>query len=94
MKNSYFTSNFYASQSNFNISISLLKIVKRLATLWFQLEDMFQIVTPQGNEKVTIQIKDTPTKVYTMCQITNFARKMGGYKFGQVNAFLASRDFI
>ena len=34
-------------------------------TLWFQLEDMFQlIVTPQGIEKVTIQLKDTPTKVY------------------------------
>ena len=26
---------------------------------------MFQlIVTPQGNEKVTIQLKDAPTKVY------------------------------
>ena len=37
------------------------------ATLWFQLEDMFQlIVTPQGNEKVTIQLKDTPTKVYAI----------------------------
>ena len=36
-------------------------------TLWFQLEDMFQlIVTPQGNEKVTIQLKDTPTKVYAI----------------------------
>ena len=30
-------------------------------TLWFQLEDMFQlIVTPQGIEKVTIQLIDTP----------------------------------
>ena len=38
-----------------------------LVTLWFQLEDMFQlIVTPQGIEKVTIQLKDTPTKVYTI----------------------------
>ena len=35
----------------------------RYTTLWFQLEDMFQlIVTAQGNEKVTIQLKDTPTK--------------------------------
>ena len=30
----------------------------KLRTLWFQLEDMFQlIVTPQGIEKVTIQLK-------------------------------------
>ena len=36
-------------------------------TLWFQLEDMFQlIVTPQGIEKVTIQLKDTHTKVYAI----------------------------
>ena len=36
-------------------------------TLWFQLEDMFQlIVTPQGIEKVTIQLIDTPTKVYAI----------------------------
>ena len=36
-------------------------------TLWSQLEDMFQlIVTPQGVEKVTIQLKDTPTKVYAI----------------------------
>ena len=35
-------------------------------TLWFQLEDMFQsIVTPQGIEKVTIQLKETSTKVYS-----------------------------
>ena len=34
-------------------------------TIWLQLENMFQlIVTPQGIEKVTIQLKDTPTKVY------------------------------
>ena len=39
-----------------------------LITLWFQSEDMFQlIVMPQGNEKVTIQLKDTPTKVYAIC---------------------------
>ena len=33
-------------------------------TFWFQLEDMFQlIVTPQGIEKVTIKLIDTPKKV-------------------------------
>ena len=38
-----------------------------LCTLWFQLEDMFQlIVMPQGIEKVTIQLIDTPTKVYAI----------------------------
>ena len=38
-----------------------------LITLWFQLEDMFQlIVMPQGIEKVTIQLIDTPTKVYAI----------------------------
>ena len=37
------------------------------ATLWLQLEDMFQlIVTPQGIEQVTLQSKDTPTKVYAV----------------------------
>ena len=34
-----------------------------LVSLWFQLENMFLlIVTPQGIEKVTIQLIDTPTK--------------------------------
>ena len=38
-----------------------------ITTLWCQLEDMFQlIVTPQGIEKVMIQLKDTPTKVYAI----------------------------
>ena len=38
-----------------------------VTTLWCQLEDMFQlIVTAQGIEKVTIQLKDTPTKVYAI----------------------------
>ena len=38
-----------------------------LPTLWFQLEDMFQlIVTPKGIEKVMIQLKDTPSKVYAI----------------------------
>ena len=40
-----------------------------LLTLWFQLEDMFQlIVTPQGIEKVMIQLKDTYTKAYAIHQ--------------------------
>ena len=39
-------------------------------TLWCQLEDMFQlIVTPQGIEKVTIQLIDTPTRVYAIYAI-------------------------
>ena len=37
------------------------------STLWFQLEDMFQLIgTLQGIEKVTIQLKDTPTEVYAI----------------------------
>ena len=33
----------------------------------FQLEDIFQlIVTPQGIEKIMIQLKDTPTQVYAI----------------------------
>ena len=43
-------------------------------TFWFQLEDMFQlIVTPQGIEKVMIQLIDTPTKVYAIewSELTN-----------------------
>ena len=35
------------------------------STLWCQLEDIFQLtVTPQGIEKVAIQLIDTPTKVW------------------------------
>ena len=38
-----------------------------LATLWFQLEDRLQLkVTPQGIEKVMIQLIDTPIKVYAI----------------------------
>ena len=32
-----------------------------ISTLWFQLEDMFQIIVkPQVIKNVTIQLKDTP----------------------------------
>ena len=44
----------------------LMIAVYSISTLWFQLEDMFQlIVMPQGIE-VTIQLKDTPTIVYAI----------------------------
>ena len=40
---------------------------KIVLTLWCQLEDMVQLtVMPQGIEKVTIQLLDTPTKVYAI----------------------------
>ena len=46
---------------------SLVYSIKKLGTLWCRLEDMFQLlVTPQGIEKVTIQLVDTPTKVYAI----------------------------
>ena len=49
------------------VSCRLPFIVAYSGTLWFQLEDMFQlIVTPQGVEKVMIQLKDTSTKVYAI----------------------------
>ena len=53
-----------ASQTN----KTLTGVIRRCgSTLWCQLEDMFQlIVTPQGIEKVMIQLKDTPTKVYAI----------------------------
>ena len=36
-------------------------------TLWCQLEDMFKlIVTPQDIEIITIQLIDTPPKVYAI----------------------------
>ena len=61
-------------QLAFQIDLTFLKLLQKplffcrtTATLWFQLEDMFQlIVTPQGIEKVTIQLIDTPTKVYAI----------------------------
>ena len=44
-------------------------------TLWFQSKDMFQlIVMPQGIEKVTIQLKDTLTKVYAMGAVLIFIK--------------------
>ena len=50
------------------VNITGFNVLKCLwLTLWFQLEDMFQLVgTPQGIEKVMIQLKDTPTKVYAV----------------------------
>ena len=46
---------------------SLVYSIKKLGTLWCRLEDMFQLlVTPQGIEKVTIQLVDTPKKVYAV----------------------------
>ena len=47
-------------KSTFDAAVALY--VKLGITLWYQLEDMFQlIVMPQGIEKVTIQLIDTPT---------------------------------
>ena len=41
-----------------------------MSTLWFQIEDLFQLlVTPQGIEKVMIQLKDTPSKVYAIGRV-------------------------
>ena len=45
----------------------MLKMFVKEITLWCQLEDMlYLIITPQGIEKVTIQLKDTPKKVYAI----------------------------
>ena len=42
-------------------------MISMKSTLWCQLKDMFQlIVTHQAIEKVKIQLKDTPTKVYAI----------------------------
>ena len=52
---------------HFHINLGSMMVIFLRCTLWFQLEDMFQlIVTPQGIEKVTIQLIDTPTKVYAI----------------------------
>ena len=49
------------------LAIDFTKYQHIVGTLWCQLEDMFQlIVTPQGIEKVMIQLIDTPTKVYAI----------------------------
>ena len=58
----YVTNTVHSVLESCNIDVSEL-----IFTLWFQLEDMFPlIVMPQGMEKVTIQLKDTPTKVYAI----------------------------
>ena len=49
------------------VELFSLQVSSKQTTLWYQLEDMFQlIVTAQGIEKVTIKLIDTPTKV---CQV-------------------------
>ena len=36
-----------------------------MSTLWFQLEDMFQLIgTRQGIDQVTVKLEDAPTEVY------------------------------
>ena len=59
-----------ASSPHFSLKVCARargKFSSQIITLWCQLEDMFQlIVTPQGIEKVTIQLIDTPTKVYAI----------------------------
>ena len=58
----YVTNTVHSVLESCNIDVSEL-----IFTLWFQLEDMFPlIVMPQGMEKVTIHLKDTPTKVYAI----------------------------
>ena len=59
------------------VSLSLVTYVRSLGTLWCQLEDMFQlIVMPQGIGKVTIQLIDTPTKVYMQYVLGCFLSKV------------------
>ena len=58
----------FCNDYNTNLVLRLAYALDELThTLWCQLEDIFQlIVTPQGIEKVMIQLKDTPTKVYAI----------------------------
>ena len=63
----------YGCEVNFKPSLLKSKILNtvlicfKLHTLWFQLEDMFQLIaTPQDIEKVTFQLIDTPTKIYAI----------------------------
>ena len=64
---SFFTSNRHPAKQRHLVLEMILCYIHWRITLWFQLEDMFQlIITPQGIEKVTIQLKDTPTKVYAV----------------------------
>ena len=49
------------------ISIFTFDGFTKVAILWCQLEDLFQLlVMPQGIEKVLIQLIDTPSKVYSI----------------------------
>ena len=49
------------------VELFSLQVSSKQTTLWYQLENIFQlIVTAQGIEKVTIQLIDTPTKVYAI----------------------------
>ena len=66
---------------------------KKKGTLWCQLEDMFQlIVTPQGIEKVKIQLKDTPTKVYAIGQACffNVWPPSGANRFAEILSLAAN----
>ena len=60
----------YVEPFTFVRSLILLELQPSKEVSFFSvqiLEDMFQlIVMPQGIEKVTIQLKDTPTKVYAI----------------------------
>ena len=66
--------NFEELRLSFTVLLANIKILAekdfhstKPTTLYFQLDHMFQlIVTPQGNVKATIQLKDAPTKVYTI----------------------------
>ena len=47
--------------------VTYVNAFSNLATLWFQLEDMFQLISlSQAIEQVAVQLKDTPTKVYAI----------------------------
>ena len=49
-----------------NVRRLLMRCEKQVRTKWV-LKDMFQLIgMPQGIEQVTLQLKDTPTKVYAI----------------------------
>jgi len=63
----WFTTSILQGQQENDIVFGKFFDRKTRTTLWFLLEDMFQSIgTPQGIEKVTLQLKDTPTKVYAI----------------------------